>query len=58
VTLIHTTTKSKKNNNLKYRQQYDSSIGNRSINLSHNYSIIDIYEINKKLIVSWGGETI
>ena len=43
-----------KNYNLNYRQQYDSTIGNRTINLSDNYSIIDIYEINKKLIVSWG----
>ena len=43
-----------KSYNLKYRQQYDSTIGNRTINLSDNYSIIDIYEINKKLIVSWG----
>ena len=38
---------------------YDSTIGLRSSEIhrgSNNHSIIDIYEINKKLIISWGSD--
>lgn len=40
---------------------YDSTIGIRTINknrgsVPNNFSIIDIYEIDKKLIISWGSD--
>ena len=42
--------------NKKLWQQYDSTVGNRTIkgpDEDDSYAILDIYEINKKLILTW-----
>lgn len=39
------------------RMQYDSTIGNRTVqdpNFSNDYSILSLPEVNKELILSWG----
>lgn len=43
----------------KLWESYDSSIGSRTIkgpDKPGNYSILDIYEINKKLIITWNND--
>jgi len=44
-------------NNLQFWKQYDYTIGNRTLkgpDMPGKYSILDIYEINKKLVITWG----
>jgi len=43
--------------NMDLWKVYDSTVGNRTIkgpNEAGSYSILDLYEINKKLLVTWG----
>lgn len=38
----------------KKRLQYDSTIGSRTIHVGKNYSMIDLHEVDRTLILSWG----
>ena len=49
---------SKKVKNIKLWSVYDSTVGNRTIkgpDKPGSYSIIDIYENNKQIYLTWGG---